>query len=212
MEEKLNGSDIKTETPLAEEKVTKEVEKAPERVAEKEAPKSEVEAPKAEEPKSEVEAPQGKKEKAPIKRSTGYKVAHAFWIIFQILSVVLFGIAIVALILSPIFPFISGGALGSLEDDAGAMEQIAAGIGTVILVLLGIIATVGMIAVSLIVNLGSIGAGMIGFLISIIARPGREKWKALVSFGVTTLPPVILAVVEFVMVVIAVICYFILQQ
>lgn len=208
MEEKTSSVDLKDTTPQGQAQENKE------EVRMVKAPEKEVEASteKMAEAVKEAEAPQGKKEKAPIKRSAGYKVAHAFWIIFQVLSVVLFGIAIVALILSPIFPFISGGALGSLEEDAGAAEQIAAGIGTVILVLLGIIATVGMIAVSLIVNLGSIGAGAVGFLISIIARPGREKWKALVSFGVTTLPPVILAVVEFVMVVIAVICYFILQQ
>ena len=209
MEEKTSSVDLKDTTPQGQAQENKE------EVCVVKAPEKEVEAAteKTAEAVKEPDAPQQtKKKKEPKPRSAGYKVARAFWIIFQVLSVFLFGIAIVALILSPIFPFISGGALGSLEDDAGAMEQIAAGIGVVLLVILGIFATVGMILVSLIVNLGSIGAGAVGFLISIIARPGREKWKALVSFGVTTLPPVILAVVEFIMIVIAVICYFVLKQ
>ena len=192
MEEKLNSANIKEATPLVKEDATAVVE----------APKATVD---------EV-AEENKNVKETKKRSAGYKVAHGFWIAFQVLSVILFGVAVVTLIISPIFPFITGGVLGKESADASALEQIAYVLGTFILAILGVFVTIGMIAVSLIVNLGSIWAGGIGFLISIIARPKREKWKALVSFGATTILPLILAIVEAIIIVVAVIVFFLLKK
>ncbi len=132
----------------------------------------------------------------------GYKVARVFWIIFQFISVVLFVVALLSLLIAPVLPFVFGTGIDSSSTDS-IIEQLATGIGQVILMFLGAIAAIGMVAISFFVNLGSVGAGGIGFIISVIARPKGKKWKALLSFGISTAPPIILALIEVIILIVA---------
>ena len=146
------------------------------------------------------------KRKKPIVYPKGYKGAHVAWLLLQILSVILFAVALVCLIISPIFPFIFGFALDPSDmniggSDLGGIVEGIAGIFTmvfasIIMVFLGVLVTIAMIVASFFLNIGALIAGLVGFLISVIARPKGHKWKAFVFFGITNLPPAILAIIE----------------
>ena len=150
----------------------------------------------------EASAPDSLKQKEKMKK--GYRVAHAFWILFQIASVLLFIAAVLSLLIAPAFPFIFRYIPRAPGPDAG-FEALGYALEVVIYIIIGIVVGFLMIVNSFFMSTGSIVTGFIGFLISVIKRPKRKKWKAVISFGFTTIPPVVLAIIDAILIIIGVI-------
>ena len=152
----------------------------------------------------DIEALSVEPEKKKEKTKNGSKVSHVFWILFQVFSVLAFFSAVICLLISPAFPPLFSLIPKKPGPDAG-WEGLGYAIEVVLYVIFGIIVGFLMIVRSFFKSIKSIIAGFIGFLISVIKRPKGKKWKAVVSFGLTTTPPVLLAILDAILIIIGVI-------